>query len=139
MVKVISVNPIPETGDRAVMVAGIKRIRVVRWLPDDPHPTAEVEDYPDSDDRVAVVDSALSSLRRVFALASELGSDVSGIQLEVSDEPLAASYQLAALCPVTVLDSQQLLEAGGPASRLQLAREMLDDRAELLRMELSAS
>lgn len=139
MVKVIAVNPIPETGDRAVMVAGIKRIRVVRWLPDDPHPTADVEDYPDSDDRVAVVDSALSSLRRVFALASELGSDVSGIQLEVSEEPLAASYQLAALCPVTVLDSQQLLEAGGAASRLQLAREMLDDRAELLKLELSAS
>jgi Lon protease-like protein len=140
MVRIIAVNPIPGTGDRAVVVAGFKRIRVVAWLPDDPHPMAEVEDYPDSAaDPLVDVEPAMCSLRRVFAFASELGSDVSGIELELADDPLAASYQLAALCPLNALDSQRLLEASGAAARIDLARAMLDDRAELLRIELSAS
>lgn len=140
MVRVIAVNPIPGTEDRAVVVAGLKRIRVVDWLPDDPHPMAEVEDYPDIEVSPPVdVDPAMCSLRRVFALASELGSDVSGIELEFAEDPLAASYQLAALCPLNALDSQRLLEASGASTRLDLARSMLDDRAELLRIELSAS
>ncbi|HKY46678.1 MAG TPA: LON peptidase substrate-binding domain-containing protein [Acidimicrobiia bacterium] len=140
MVRVIAVNPIPGTDDRAVVVAGLKRIRVVDWLADDPHPMAEVEDYPDVEaDPLVDVDPAMCSLRRVFALASELGSDVSGIELEFAEDPLAASYQLAALCPLNALDSQRLLEASGASTRLDLARSMLDDRAELLRIELSAS
>jgi uncharacterized protein len=140
MVRVIAVNPIPGTADRAVVVAGFKRIRVVDWLPDDPHPMAEVEDYPDREsDPLADVEPAMSSLRRVLAFASELGSDVSGIELQLADDPLAASYQLAALCPLNALDSQRLLEASGAAARIDLARAMLDDRAELLRIELSAS
>jgi Lon protease-like protein len=140
MVRVIAVNPIPGTNDRAVVVAGFKRIRVVDWLPDDPHPMAEVEDYPDVEiDSAVDVEPAMFSLRRVFALASELGSDVSGIELELADDRLAASYQLAALCPLNALDSQRLLEASGASARLDLARAMLDDRAELLRIELSAS
>ncbi len=101
---------------------------------------AEVEDYPDVEiDPLVDVDAAMCSLRRVFALASELGSDVSGIELEFAEDPLAASYQLAALCPLNALDSQRLLEASGASTRLDLARSMLDDRAELLRIELSAS
>ena len=140
MVRVIAVNPIPGTPDRAVVVAGFKRIRVLNWLEDDPYPMAEVEDYPDSEiDSLVDPEPARCSLRRVFALASELGSDVSGIELELADDPLAASYQLAALCPLNALDSQRLLEACGAAVRLDLARAMLDDRAELLRIELSAS
>lgn len=140
LVRVIAVNPIPGTSDRAVVVAGLKRIRVVDWLADDPHPMAEVEDYPDIEiDPLVDVDPARCSLRRVFALASELGSDVSGIELEFAEDPLAASYQLAALCPLNALDSQRLLEASGASTRLTLARSMLDDRAELLRIELSAS
>ena len=80
-----------------MVVAGFKRIRVVDWLHDDPYPMAEVEDYPDSEiDSLVDVEPAMCSLRRVFALASELGSDVSGIELELADDPLAASYQLAA-------------------------------------------
>ena len=140
MVRVIAVNPIPGTADRAVVVAGFKRIRVVDWLPDDPHPMAEVQDYPDGEADPSVdVEPAMCSLRRVFAFASELGSDVSGIELQLANDPLAASYQLAALCPLNALDSQRLLEASGAAARIDLARAMLDDRAELLRIELSAS
>jgi Lon protease-like protein len=137
VVKIASVSEIPNSSDRAVIVAGYQRIRVRAWLNDDPFPRAEVEGHPDPEpDALIDLPPALSSLRRVLALASELGADVSGIGLDLAEEPLAASYQLAALCPVTSFDGQRLLEASGARERLELARSLLDERAELLVLEL---
>ena len=34
-------------GRLLVMALGVRRIRVRRWLPDDPYPCAETEDWPD--------------------------------------------------------------------------------------------
>lgn len=144
MVRLVAVNELPKSTDRAIVVAGFKRIRVRRWLDDDPFPMAEVDDFPDdgSDgdgDLDLCIDPAMVSLRRVLALASELGSDVSGIGLELADHPVAASYQLAALCPVGPFDSQRLLEATDAVARVDLARVLLDDKGEMLRRELSSS
>lgn len=145
MVRLVAVNDLPKTNDRAIVVAGFKRIRLSRWFEDDPFPKAEVEDFPDGGDAGVegelnlCIDTALISLRRVLALASELGSDVSGIGLELADHPVAASYQLAALCPVGPFDLQRLLEATDAVARVDLARMLLDDRVEMLIRELSSS
>lgn len=139
LVKVVSVSSLPRTKDRAIVVAGLKRIRVSRWLADDPFPQAEVGDLPDSvDESLPDLEPAMASLRRVLALASELGSDVAGIGLEVADDVLASSYQLAALCPISAFDSQKLLEALGPVARVALAHRFLDERVDLLRAQLSS-
>lgn len=144
MVKLVAVNDIPKTTDRAIVVAGFKRIRVSRWLDDDPFPKAEIDDFPDDrsdgeNELNLCIDTAMASLRRVLALASELGSDVSGIGLELADQPVAASYQLAALCPVGPFDSQRLLEATDAVARVDLAKVLLDEKVEMLREELSLS
>lgn len=140
MVRLVAVNELPKTTDRAIVVAGFKRIRVRMWLDDDPFPMAEVDDFPDGEsDLDLCIDPAMVSLRRVLALASELGSDVSGIGLELADHPVAASYQLAALCPVGPFDSQRLLEATDAVARVDLARVLLDEKVEMLRGELSSS
>jgi Lon protease-like protein len=140
LVRVVAVNTLPKTTDRAIVVAGFKRIRVTAWFPEDPFPLAEVVEFPDSENELKPdLKPALTALRRVLALASELGSDVSGIGLEVADDAVASSYQLAALCPISAFDSQRLLEASGPAERVELARVFLDERVELLRAQLSLS
>jgi len=140
MVRVVAVNVIPGTDDRNIIVAGLRRIRVTQWLPDNPYPIAEVDDLPDAASEGEFdVTAAVAALRRVLALASELGSDVSGIGLDLVDDPVAASYQLAALCPVTAFDSQKMLEARGPVERVDLARILLEERVELLRAQLSSS
>ncbi|HSL25064.1 MAG TPA: LON peptidase substrate-binding domain-containing protein [Acidimicrobiia bacterium] len=139
LVKVASIAAIPNSPDRAIVVAGHQRIRILSWLVDDPYPRAVVEEDPDPDPGPSVdLQPALGALRRLLALASELGADVAGIGLELADDSLAASYQLAALCPVTSFDSQRLLEAVGASARLDLARSLLDDRAELLLLQLSS-
>lgn len=137
MVRVAAATEPDQEGHRTVVVAGIGRIEINRWLPDDPHPVAEVTELPDIAESIDDdLEPALCSLRRVLALASELGADVSGIGVEFADDAVAASYQVAALCPVTPLDSQQLLAASGPGARLRMATAMLDERAALLRIEL---
>lgn len=129
-----------DSGHRAVVVAGVERIRVVEWLQDDPHPWALVEPLPDptetiDDLRVVVRDR----LETVLAMASEMGADTAGIDLDVGDDPVAASYQLSALVPVTPLDSYRLLTAAGPRDRMRAAIELLDDQIELVRLQLGGS
>ncbi len=128
-----------EDGHKAVVVAGLERINVVKWLEDDPHPWAEVIPAPDeqADDAEDLLEEARRQLERVMALASELGADTAEVDLEVSDDPLIGSFQIAALSPVTALDAQRLLEAANARERLELAVGFLSDRVEILKARLS--
>ncbi len=128
-----------EDGHKAVVVAGLERINVVKWLEDDPHPWAEVIPAPDeqADDAEDLLEEARRQLERVMALASELGADTAEVDLEVSDDPLIGSFQIAALSPVTALDAQKLLEAANARERLELAIGFLSDRVEILKARLS--
>ncbi len=128
-----------EDGHKAVVVAGLERINVVKWLEDDPHPWAEVIPAPDeqADDAEDLLEEARRQLERVMALASELGADTAEVDLEVSDDPLIGSFQIAALSPVTALDAQKLLEAANARERLELAIGLLSDRVEILKSRLA--
>ena len=138
VVRVAETADLPD-GHRAIVVAGVERLRVVEWLRDDPHPWAIVEPLPDDGTSVGdgLVDGAVAALRRVLALASELGVDVGRIGTDVAADPRIASYQISALAPVTPLDAQRLLEASGPGQRLELAATILEERSEVLRAELA--
>ncbi len=128
-----------EDGHKAIVVAGTDRIRIVEWLPDDPHPWAMVELLPDVTERFDVselIDGVSARLQRVMALASELGADTSELDLSVSEDPIAASFQLSALTPVTSLDSYELLSAASVDERLELAVKLLDEQIDLIRAEL---
>lgn len=128
-------------GHRAIVVAGVERVRVIEWLADDPHPWARVEPLPDVTESFDVSESialASTKLRTVMALASELGADTSELDLSVAEDPTAASFQLAALAPVTALDSYSLLAASSVDERLELTIRFLDERIDIIRAELAA-
>ncbi len=138
LVRVSGVADLDE-GHRAVVVAGLERINVVKWLADDPHPWAEVVSAPDgeSDDEAGLLAEAKRMLERVMALASELGADTAEVDLSVADDPSIGSFQLAALSPVTAFDSQRMLEAPTPEERLRLVIDALADRVEILKTRLA--
>jgi Lon protease-like protein len=124
----------------AVVAVGIRRIRVNAWLPDDPYPVADVDDWPDEhpDAPGLAVEVAASHarVRAALALAAELGE--AGVEdTEISDDPLVASYHLATLAPIGPADRLRLLAAPGPAARLDLLDEILDDVEAMLRFRLS--
>jgi hypothetical protein len=129
-----------EDGRYAVVSVGTHRVRVNAWLPDDPYPLADVEDWPDDDPDAsgvaALVDELAPRVRRAAALALELGDPVGDPQVDLSDDPLVASYHLAALAPLSVVDRFDLLCAAGPIARLTMLRDRLDDVEALLQFRL---
>jgi Lon protease-like protein len=125
-------------GRSALMTVGIRRIRVERWLDDDPYPRAEVSDWPDHDDRGGdpTIDDVLGDLRRVLALHAELGDAAAPATTDVSDDPVLATYHAAALAPLGPDDHYRLLAAPGPAERRRMLAGLLADAEAVLRFRL---
>ena len=126
-------------GRYAAIAVGVRRIRVAQWLPDDPYPIAEVDDWPDEDDdgtAAALVDEIAPRVRRVAALAVELGDPAGSPADALSPDPLVAGYQLVTMAPFGPADRYELLCAAGPVARLTRIAELLDDVEALLRFRL---
>lgn len=91
---------------------GSRRFMVREWLPDDPYPVAEIEYLPDLvwDDNLMPARVHLeSAVRRLLTLASEFGNLVFGPDIELSDDPMGAVWQLAGIVPVGELDRFDML------------------------------
>jgi Lon protease-like protein len=128
-------------GRLAVVAIGTERIRVANWLDDDPYPRAIVETMPDASagsDVPALIEDALVLRRRIYGLASEAGVDVGDPTIEVSADPVAASWQLCAVCPVGTLDQQHLVEMDDPGERLRYLIRTMKLEAQTLETQLAA-
>ena len=139
--RVLEVAELPD-GRYLVSTAGVRRIRVVGWLPDAPYPMADVEDWPDEDVSLVTfdrVDEVAHRARRVRALASELEEGGGPLELEIADDPLLASYHLSVLAPFGAQDSYRLLSCPGPSARLDHLDELLADAEVVLRLRLGGA
>lgn len=136
-----------EGGRYAVVCVGTRRIRVNAWLPDDPYPLADVDDWPDHETDAADTEAlealgariatTLARVRRSCALAAELGDSVADASVDIADDPVLASYHLVALTPVGPADTYTLLCADGPVERVDRLDAMLDDLEALLQFRLA--
>lgn len=116
-------------------LVGVARIRVDRWLPDDPYPRAEVSDLSDGvpgGDAEGRRDALERVLRRLLALKAELGEPAARATVELDADPAVAGYQAAALAPLGPVDCQRILEAAGAGERLALAVSLLEEEATVL-------
>ncbi len=136
-----------EDGRWVMVVEGRRRIRVTRWLPDDPYPVATVvdlasPDWPPAEPAPApALAEATAAVRRARALMSELGrssalGDPSPRGPDDAADPTVAAWRLCAAAPLTELDRQRLLETEPAPARLallaQLCRDVADDVERLL-------
>jgi hypothetical protein len=69
----------------------------------------------------------------VLALQAELGERAAPATTEVSDDPVLATYHVAALAPLGPYDQYQVLAASGPAARRLLLAGLLEDAETMLR------
>ena len=135
--RIVDAAEMPD-GRWALATVGGSRFRVRAWLPDDPYPRAEVEVL---DDRSAGPGDAARAnevgrrLRRLLALAAELGATVPN-ELTLSDDPVRAGWEAAAVAPLGALDALAVLATDDPAERLDLLAGRLDDVAEMLALQL---
>ena len=124
-----------EDGRWVLGTVGTRRIRVREWLPDDPYPRADVEDWDDLEPGADASDAygvVLGRLRRVLALKAELAEPAVDATIELSDEPALGSFQAAAVAPIGPADQQRLLQAGGPDERLRLLGVLLTEESDYL-------
>jgi uncharacterized protein len=123
-----------EDGRWAIGAVGTRRIRVEQWLPDDPFPRAEVEDWPEEPGEIDAehLRGVVGRFRRVLALAAELGVPVPPATVELADDPAVAVLQMTVATPFGPSDRYDLLAAPGPVERLALLAGLVDDQAELL-------
>lgn len=135
-----------DDGRYAIVCVGTRRIRINAWLPDDPYPLADVDDWPDPDveptERDALVErltAAASRVGRAAALAAELGDSVPGTEfdLERIDDPVGASYAICSVAPVGAVDTQALLCEPDAPARVARLHAMLDDLETVLDMRLA--
>jgi uncharacterized protein len=137
--RIVEAGELPD-GRYALATIGQRRIRIASWLPEDPYPLAEVEDWPDppvADADAATRDEVFGHLRRVLALAAEIGDAVTPVaDVRVADDVALASYQLAAMAPVGPLDRLGLLAAPSVGERLARVEDLLVDAEAVLATRL---
>lgn len=128
-------------GRWAVIGVGERRIRVERWLDDDPYPRAEVADHPDPEpgpDELDRLPAVVALLRSALGKAAEAGDPAAPATVELSDDPVLASHQVAALAPIATIDRHALLAAATVGVRLARLEDLLADALELLDLRLGS-
>jgi uncharacterized protein len=101
-----------QEGFVGLVAQGSRRFEVNEWLDDAPHPRAEVSEIAELE-----WDNGLSQLReetkqlvrRTLAVASEFAQNVWPSDIELSANPVAGVWQLAAISPLNALDQLALL------------------------------
>ena len=119
---------------------GTQRFRVNAWLPDDPYPMADIDFMPDLiwDENLSSAKEQLETkVRNLLAFASEFGDLQYGADIEFSDNPMQACWQLAGVLPVGPLDQLDLLQSLSTADLLSSTDELVANIDEALRAMLN--
>ena len=137
-----------DDGRLLVMALGDRRIRVRRWLPDDPHPWADTEDWPDEpetastaapdllDELAGLVSEARSlALRLQSGPLAQAEAEASG-RVDLGRDPSLAAYRAAAMAPLGPLDRFEVLCTPAAGERLAVVHRLVADAAELLRARI---
>jgi len=118
--RIVEADELPD-GRWVLVAVGAERLRIARWLPDDPYPRAEVQfledasPSPSANERRHEVERLL---RRALAMQAELGEPAAPATVEFDADVVLASYQMAAVAPLGPMDRQRLLERDDVEQRL---------------------
>lgn len=139
LARITHLAPSPD-GRYLLTMVGLRRLRCLRWLPEDPFPCADVElpeDPPVGAEAHELRREAEARLRRLLALHTELGEIVPEIDVVLDPDPVIALYQAVVAAPLGVIDRYRILESDDPTVRLEHLVGILDDGVETARVRLA--
>jgi Lon protease-like protein len=119
---------------------GTGRLRVKRWLADDPYPQAETEPMAPPELGPAELEAltiAEREVRRSLALRTELDEPSPPYDLALDDDPSRALFQLAAVAPLGPADKQRLLATEDPGQLLTLLAQLAAEESAVLAHRLA--
>ena len=136
--RVVDFEEYPD-GRWAVIAVATRRLRIVEWLPDDPHPRAHVEDWPDDDaddylDRLGNDPCAAMrvAVARIQNAIERLQPHRPIPEPNLSADPAQATWEAAGFAGLSAYDATTLLRTPGAVERLRLAERLVEERAEVL-------
>jgi Lon protease-like protein len=136
--RIVRADELPD-GRFALATVGLRRVRVVEWLPDDPFPQAVTEpiaEPPATPGDAEARERVVAALSDVAALVARIDPREHAPLPELATEPVRASWEAAALAPIGVLDAQRVLATDAAGDRLAVLADLLDGVAHDLRARL---
>ncbi|MGH9031825.1 MAG: LON peptidase substrate-binding domain-containing protein [Acidimicrobiia bacterium] len=134
--KILEAGRFPD-GRYLLATAGTRRLRVRRWLPEDPYPRAEVElldDVHPTGNAAEVRAEVERSLAAVAELRAQLGEGSPLREVRLDDDPVRASFEAATAAALGPLDAQRLLELDDAGARLRAVAVLLADEVRFLEL-----
>nr|WP_280513193.1 LON peptidase substrate-binding domain-containing protein [Janibacter anophelis] len=131
------VSPTAE-GRIRLLARGEGRFEIVRWLEDDPYPRAEVRPLPDltrDDEHAEQLQETERVVRRALVVMSEYRGGLWPADVELSEEPVTRSWQLAGIAPLGALDQLTLLRSSSVGALLERAAALTTDAVDLLPLQ----
>lgn len=127
-----------EQGELQVLLRGIKKVKITRFLPDDQYMKAEYEDIPDyeadSDEIRAIMKHLFTQLKRAINLGKNI--DFVALMGLFSDlSPNDFSYQVAGVLDLKASVKQELLEESDVKQRLEAEIEYMAKEITILELE----
>ena len=123
-----------------LVATGGQRFRVTEWMAEFPYPQANVEFLPDlewDDEHEPLRAEVETEVRRLLAFASEFGNLPWDSSIQLSEDPVAASWQIAGILPVGQLDQIDLLKAETIQELLTATRALTLEADKTLRASLA--
>ena len=121
-----------QEGFVGLIAQGTRRFEVTEWLDDAPHPRAEVSEIAElewNNDLWQLREETEQLVRRTLSVASEFAENVWPADIELSANPVAAAWQLAAISPLNALDQLALLSSTSFAELLAGVSDMTSQAA----------
>ena len=125
-----------DDGRWGIVVAGVERIDILDWLPDDPYPIAEVSPRLVADNGGSNLDDLEQSLHETIELIAEVAGAEPLDPYIFANDPQARLDQMSAVAPLGDFDRQRVLEAMTTRDQMSLLSEALEDKKVLLRAGL---
>ena len=137
---VASIEQLQPTADGRVrlLARGEERFEVVNWLPDAPYPRAEVRLLPDlewSSEHTTRLADTEHVVRRALVVVSEYRAPLWSPDVELSEDPVTRSWQLAGIAPLGALDQLALLRSSSVEELLGRTAQMTTEVLDLLPLQ----
>jgi len=134
---VIQLLPLPD-GTVKVLVEGVKRAKIKKFLPNDPFFMVEVEEVEEASEKSVELEALVRSVHSVFEAFVKLNKRIPPemlMQVASIDDPARLADTIVAHLSLKLNDKQQLLETESPAKRLEKLYELMQGEIEILQVE----
>jgi ATP-dependent Lon protease len=134
---VIQLLPLPD-GTVKVLVEGVRRAKVRKFLPNDAFFMVEVEEVEELSEKSVELEALVRSVHSVFEAFVKLNKRIPPemlMQVASIDDPARLADTIVAHLSLKLNDKQALLETESPAKRLEKLYELMQGEIEILQVE----